>query len=772
MIKSWNLLNHCHSERSEGSYEFDFFNKPYHTRSFTSFRMTKIIATKFLALFLLSFFCLILDSFAIGNSDGNSKKASLPPILKADRVFGDQKNNTIDAIGNVELTKDDNIILSDKMTYDRGNNIIKAYGNVRVINYQNGNVVSEYADIKDDLTFGHFDQAKIIFSDGSYLTSPQITKTSETETILVRSIFSICPNPEIADDNNLAGKESDAISIKAKKTTIDRDRENVQLDGAVIRIYNVPVMYAPTLSLPFPSSKRKSGFLHPSYIKTTRLGIGLIVPYYFNIAPNKDLTSTAEIYPSGSNIILNNEFRHLLKQGQYKVSLEVANNEVKPLNTVDTVNTNVQRSNTNSKARWHLKSQGDFKLQNNYGLEFMVDRVGDKNYLRDYRNNYADHTLTTVNLDYIKSRNYYSAKTVAVQEIGIDRDSSTSPIALPVLNAYIESKPGKHNERYSLLGNSAVISRQNGLQYRRVSVIPEAKIPYNLKGNLFEAAASVQTDLYNIENNFNSSTPNNNNFNSIATNYRPQISLNWSLPLINRLKNNTIIIEPMVNIVSSSYKNSFNKIPNEDSNNMELTQNNLFQNDRFYGFDRSESGKKASYGAKSSLFNSLGQFGLGLGQSLRSGYKTQDVSLKGFNSNNKSNIVGELFYRSKKELYINYIFDLNESNYNNEINQVIVSLNFDRFLVNANYLLLKSTINNFTPREQLNFGSTIKVTNRLNLDFSTTRDLVSSREISRKIGFTYTGCCIIYGISISESNPANFAKPQQSFNFILTVNNM
>ena len=729
--------------------------------------------TKYLFFGILFFFCLIFDSFAFEKSSNNSKKlASLPPTLRANRIFGDQKNNTIDAIGNVELVKDDNTILSDKMTYDRGNNIIKAYGNVQIINYQNGNVIAEYADVKDDLTSGHFDQAKIVFFDGSYLTSPQITKTSKTKTILDKSIFSICPNEEIAGNNNLAGKKSDMISIKTRKTTIDRDKENVQLDGAIIRIHNIPVMYTPILSIPFPSSKRKTGFLTPSYIKTTRLGIGLIVPYYFNIAPNRDLTTTAELYPSGSHVIINNEFRHLLKQGEYKVNMEVANNNVKPLNTVDTTTTSTQNSNNNSSVRWRLKSQGDFQLEKNYGLEFVVDRVEDKDYLRDYRNNYVDNTLTTVNLDYIKNRNYYSAKTVAVQEIGIDRDSSTAPIALPVLNAYVESKPGAFNQKYSILGNSTVISRENGLQYRRISATPEVKLPYNLKGNLFEAAASMQTDFYNMENNFSNPTPNDNNFKSTATNYRPQISLNWSLPLVNRLKKSTIIIEPMINIADSAYKNNFNKIPNEDSNDIELTQNNLFLNDRFYGFDRSESGKKASYGAKSSLFNSFGQFGLGLGQSIRNGYKPQDVNVRGFNANNKSNIVGEIFYRSKKSLYIDYIFDLNESNYNNEINQVIAVLDFDRFSVNTNYLLLKPTMNNPTKREQFNFGSNIKVTNHLAIEFSTTRDLVNGREISRKIGFTYTGCCLVYGISMSESNPANFAKPQQSFNFILTVKSL
>lgn len=720
-------------------------------------------------LFLVFFLLFSQNSFAASNKgSGQSKAPTLPATLKADKIFGDQNNNTIDAIGHVELIKNENTIFSDKMTYDRNNNIIKAFGDVKIINYQTGNVIAEYADIKDDLSSGHFDNAKIIFINGSYLTSPKVTQESKTVTVLDKSIFSVCPNEEIAKDNDLAGKKTDAVTIKSSTTTIVKDQEKVKLNNAIIKFYNVPILYSPYMSVPFPSSKRKSGFLAPSYMNNTRFGLGFVIPYYFNIAPNRDLTTTLRYHPSQNSIILRNEFRHLTRAGKYNIDIEVANNTIKPLATTNTTTTTSSTVN-NEDIRWTGKTKGDFKLNANSDVEFDVFHVGDKNYQRDYHNDYRDHTTSTANVDYIKGRNYYSAGLMSIQELDLNQDSTLQPTAAPILNAYKESKPGSYNERYSIAANSTVISRKNGLQYRRVSAKPEVKIPYNLHGNLFEASANVQSDIYNLEDNSNKYTTPSTNYRTAVTNFRPEAALNWSLPVARNFKKSTLVIEPMANFVMSGYQNNFNLIPDQDSNNNELTQNNLFLNDRFFGYDRNEAGKRYSYGMKSSLFNSLGQFSFGLGQSVRKSYRAQDITLRGFNDNNKSNIVGELFYRSKKHFDITYNFHLNESNYNNELNEVISTFNFDRILVSASYLLLKKTIYNPTARNQLTASSTIKLTKSLNLDLASTRDFAAGREIYRKIGITYNGCCIIYGFSITESHPANFTIPQISYNFILSI---
>ena len=71
----------------------------------------------------------------------------------------------------------------------------------------------------------------------------------------------------------------------------------------------------------------------------------------------------------------------------------------------------------------------------------------------------------------------------------------------------------------------------------------------------------------------------------------------------------------------------------------ELTFSNLFANDRISGFDRNEAGKRVSYGLKSSIFNSLGEFNFTAGQAIIIKKKEQDVKIRGFAENNKSNTV-------------------------------------------------------------------------------------------------------------------------------------
>ncbi len=111
--------------------------------------------------------------------------------------------------------------------------------------------------------------------------------------------------------------------MKSKNTTINKDEGEIKLRKGFLRIKDVPIIYTPYLKVPLRSSKRKSGFLHPSYVNTNNLGFGLKVPYYFNISANKDLKTTFQYHPSKNNIILENHYRHLLRNGEYNIRLKM-----------------------------------------------------------------------------------------------------------------------------------------------------------------------------------------------------------------------------------------------------------------------------------------------------------------------------------------------------------------------------------------------------------------------------------------------------------------
>ncbi len=717
----------------------------------------------FIAIFLSSALA-DLNAYAAFQKPTSKDKQSLPSVLKADDVEGDQITNLMKATGNVELRRDNSTVYADQMIYDKNSGWVRAIGNIKIKNIEIGNVVATDAKIKDDFSSGVFSNSKMVMIDGSYLVSPEIERQTPEVTILKSSTYSICPNPEIASDNSLAGKDRDMVSIKSQTTTIDRGQQNFKVKHGIVRLYNVPILYTPYLKSAFPSKERQTGFLPPSYIRN-KFGFGVQTPFYVNIAPNKELTITPYINPGQNLYIIKNEFHHLTSYGDYKIIPEIANNNIIYSNDTTTI------SRSKSEYRWNLRGEGIFDFTHNTGMDFILNDVYDRDYLRDYHNNYIGYTMSKVNVDYIYRRDYYAVKTIKFQELENPVTEESAPTILPMIDSHIETKPMAWKEKFSLTSNTAAITRKDGLHYRRATAIPEVNLPLNLNGNLFSFNAKVQTDFYSLDNNSSGTTPTN-YYDSTAVNYKPGASINWSLPLIKRTGSNAFMIEPMANIVTSTFKKNYTGIPNEDSNDSELTVNNLFLNDRIAGFDRNEAGTRTSYGAKSSFFNKYGEYGLTLGQSFRIKNQTQDVAIRGFNDNNKSNIVGLMSYKAIKHFNISYAFQLNESNYQNEVNEVLASVNYDRFTFSTNYLLLLQNSQNSTKREQLSFSSLVKVTEKTSINYTTSKDMVTGRILNRGLMFNYNGCCTVFSFTVTQNNQSNLTKPSNSFSFNLSFKNL
>ena len=63
------------------------------------------------------------------------------------------------------------------------------------------------------------------------------------------------------------------------------------LRDAVLSFKDVPILPIPAVSFPL-TDKRKSGFLPPTIGAGSDNGVEVSVPYYWNIAPNRDATFT------------------------------------------------------------------------------------------------------------------------------------------------------------------------------------------------------------------------------------------------------------------------------------------------------------------------------------------------------------------------------------------------------------------------------------------------------------------------------------------------
>ncbi len=101
--------------------------------------------------------------------------------------------------------------------------------------------------------------------------------------------------------------------LRARRISLDTKTLRGIGHGTRVRFKGVTLFYLPWISFPL-SSARQSGFLFPTIGSSGSNGATLAVPYYWNIAPNKDLTFTPRLL-SRRGIELGEEFRLLMPQG-------------------------------------------------------------------------------------------------------------------------------------------------------------------------------------------------------------------------------------------------------------------------------------------------------------------------------------------------------------------------------------------------------------------------------------------------------------------------
>ena len=116
----------------------------------------------------------------------------------------------------------------------------------------------------------------------------------------------------------------------------------------------------------FPVKKeRKSGFLVPTYGTTSQGGLDISIPYYFNLAPNYDLTLQPR-YFSKRGTQLGGEFRYM--GWAYNGTL---------------VGTYLPNDQIRDRDRWMFRWTHQQVLGNGFYTDWDYAKVSDNNYFRD-----------------------------------------------------------------------------------------------------------------------------------------------------------------------------------------------------------------------------------------------------------------------------------------------------------------------------------------------------------------------------------------------------
>ena len=306
-----------------------------------------------------------------GNVEVNSEKL----YLAADNVEVSSIDKSLLATGNVRFQDEAYLITGDLLsaTRDEDENLIAMATNA---NYQ-------------DFGAG---------PGGANGYTESISKTS-TSVLLKNSTYSLCPV-----------NKNDWL-IDADQIELNLVKNRGVADNALIKFYGVPIFYTPKYS--WVLSGRGSGFLTPNYSSYAEPGAAdysssLRVPYYFNLAPDRDLL-VALTAMSSRGFIYEGKYRQLIApkiSPDHEDSIWSIEAKYLPEDKI----TNLQR--------WLVNFSQEMDISEKIHFSAQYSRVSDSDYFKEIsRTNTDEKTLKShIKISYDDEENNLTAALLTEDE--------------------------------------------------------------------------------------------------------------------------------------------------------------------------------------------------------------------------------------------------------------------------------------------------------------------------------------------------------------------
>ncbi|MDB6002577.1 MAG: LPS-assembly protein LptD [Rhizobacter sp.] len=229
----------------------------------------------------------------------NEGANQLPIVLRADKVTGSLEQEAT-AEGNAEFRRGGMVIRADRLLYNSPTDTAKATGNVRI--NRDGNTYSgPELQLEVQRFEGFFNNPTYQFAKtGAGGTAKRIDFIGQQRSVALGATYTSCP----AD-----GSGDPAWLLSTSRISFDFESNEGVAENAVLRFYGVPLIALPRVSFPL-NDTRKSGWLPPTVNIDSKSGFGVEVPYYWNIAPNRDATLTP-LVTTRRGVGIGAEFRYL-----------------------------------------------------------------------------------------------------------------------------------------------------------------------------------------------------------------------------------------------------------------------------------------------------------------------------------------------------------------------------------------------------------------------------------------------------------------------------
>ncbi|WAC58527.1 LPS-assembly protein LptD [Brevundimonas sp. SL130] len=573
-------------------------------------------------------------------SDGLSKGAVYVDAASAGRT-GDVITAQGDGDDRVYLRTDGNVLRGDDLAYDLSTGAASIGGQVEAISADGTVVYASHLETDRDLKAAVAVDFATRLENGASLMAATAVRRSERVNELSYAIFTPCP---ICDAD---GPKTPSISIQAEKVVQDEALRAVIYRNAIFRVGGVPVFYTPFFAHPDPTVERASGLLVPIINYDEGRGVSVELPYLHVVSPSEDWLISPQINTEVAPL-LNLQWRRRFAEGS--IVARGGYTYERNFGDFDLDGDGDYESNVrfgDKEHRSYLLSHGEFDPQGPWRFGFTAERTSDKTLFDRYdiRDPYQDNGLyygdrrrliSQIYAERQTDRSYVSVAAFSIQSLRLDpafedndfRDAAgfkvfenddTLPLVAPLVDARWEPAGPIFGGRLRVKGSAVSLYRDSfvgapvlnpdivptdttglsGVDSRRLTAQAEwRRVFITGPGLRIEPFIDTRVDLYSL-----SDLPPMMGVESDESLSRTRASagVDLSYPLIRRTQRADIILEPVVQVSISNKADIDPRIPNEDSQVIELDESSLFRMDRFSGYDLVEGGARLTAGGRATI---------------------------------------------------------------------------------------------------------------------------------------------------------------------------
>lgn len=704
--------------------------------------LKKIICFIFLFLFSTSF----CDDIYFINSD--------------ETVY--EKENIL-CSGNVVIIYCGRIISADYVSYDQKKESIHAKGNVIIKDEKQNVYFIDWIKINKNFSSGEGKNIKIIMPDKSRLAAKKCS-IKNNKFRLDDVIYTPCYECIYASE----------LTWQMKSSRVDFDPDDItEYSNSTIEFLGNPLLYFPYLSQPSPKIKKRTGFLSPKFVVSSKSGFSVLPQYFIAIDEYQELILkpiiTSKIGSVGW-IYYGRRFRN----GEFYIDASITGTK-----SVDKYNSGIWNRKEVEKIkksgyRGHVFSKTKFEIDEIWRCGLDINLASDIFYLKRFPFfQQFERTLESkAFIEGFDGRNYTSVKTAMFQSIVGD----SVPKILPVIERNFS-----HDLLFGTFDIDAMFmnlefnnSRSMQKALTNVSWSKNIMMPY---GNILDFKGLISLKAMKV------SEKQHSDYDS-SFNTSPQVSAAWKWPLLCKLDFCETIFTPIIGVIAAGNKKYYDAFEDPFS---EINDINFLEGSRGMSPYNIDSGSRIAYGAKVSSYKegrNLGYFTLGRSTELT---KIQDrLDATGLKYKN-SNIItsADIFltdeitfkangsYSDKTKRWIKFESGLRFAN--QKFDADIFAFNgkqcfYNPFMENVDLLSEEEKVQKYKGAMiDLGWKTTKSVKLKTGIIFGADKN----KLIKYNVGMEYKNECTQMELSIERTNyQYGDIRPETSFKFMIHLKNL